>query len=196
MLIGHRSSNHPQQVDRRGPDLDVDDRTTHPSLFDPLHARFGFTVDVAASDRNHRVAPYFTRDTDGLAQSWGGHTVWCNPPYSNLGPWVAKAWREWFESQPTVVMLLPANRTEQAWWQDLVEPYRDRDDSPLRTEFLRGRQRFIRADRDDVGPNERPPFGCVLLIWGGPIDDDPERWGTPTAHQVAAPLTLDFGGAS
>lgn len=32
-------------------------------------------------------------------------------------------------------MLLPANRTEQGWWQRHVEP------------------------------NERPPFGCCLVIW-------------------------------
>jgi hypothetical protein len=32
-------------------------------------------------------------------------------------------------------------------------------------EFLRGRHRFIRAGSAQVGPNERPPFGCALLIW-------------------------------
>ena len=32
-------------------------------------------------------------------------------------------------------------------------------------EFLPGRMRFIAAGADDIGPNERPPFGCCLLIW-------------------------------
>jgi hypothetical protein len=29
--------------------------------------------------------------------------------------------------------------------------------------------RFIRAGALDVGPNERPPFGCCLLIWSSPV---------------------------
>lgn len=62
-------------------------------------------------------------------------------------------------------MLLPANRTEQSWWQLMVEPFRDRADSPLSTEFLKGRIRFLKPGQTAVGPNQRPPFGCVLLIW-------------------------------
>ena len=63
-------------------------------------------------------------------------------------------------------MLLPANRTEQGWWQDLVEPHlRDRR-SDFRVEFLRGRLRFINSGDTKIRPNQRPPFGCCLLIWG------------------------------
>lgn len=69
--------------------------------------------------------------------------MWCNPPYSNCGEWVEKAWAE--QEAELVVMLLPANRTEQKWWQEMVEPFRDRPDSPLRTEFIAGRIRFITA---------------------------------------------------
>ncbi len=66
-------------------------------------------------------------------------------------------------------MLVPANRTEQAWWQDLVEPYRDGRDQRynFHVEFLRGRLRFIEPGDTEVRPNARPPFGCCLLIWGG-----------------------------
>lgn len=163
-LIGFRSANHPQQREKRGTAQDVDDRATHPSLFDPLHQRFGFTLDVAASARNTKCPRYFDRATNGLLQPWAGETVWCNPPYSAIAPWVRKAWDE-HGTADTIVMLLPANRTEQGWWMDLVEPYRDQPGSPLTVEFLRGRLRFIRADRDEIGPNERPPFGCCLLIW-------------------------------
>jgi hypothetical protein len=35
-----------------------------------------------------------------------------------------------------IVMLLPANRTEQGWWQKHIEPFRDRAMSRLTTEFL------------------------------------------------------------
>lgn len=116
MLIGYRSSNHPQQVVKRGPDDLVDDRATHPDFF------------------------------------------------AGIGPWVAKAWEEW-ERARGIVLLLPANRTEQNWWHEAVEPFRDRAHSPLSVEFLKGRTRFLRPGQDAIGPKERPPFGCCLLIW-------------------------------
>ena len=163
-LVGYRPNNHPQQVSRRGANPEVDDRATAPEVFEPLHDRFGFTLDVAASPHNAKCDRYYTPEQDGLIQSWAGETVWCNPPYSDIAPWVTKAWQEAPDTHGAV-LLLPANRTEQAWWQDMVEPYRDRPDSDLRVEFLRGRMRFIRRGQDAIGPNERPPFGCCLLIW-------------------------------
>ena len=166
-LVGFKAKNHRQQTGRRGALSSVDDRETAPENFAVWHKRFRFTVDVAAALHNAKLERYFDCGDDGLAQSWNGHRVWCNPPYSDIGPWVAKAWAE-HEGAELIVMLLPANRTEQGWWQELVEPFRDRPDSPLRVEFLRGRLRFIQAGRSEVGPNERPPFGCCLLIWGEP----------------------------
>jgi len=162
-LIGFRSRNHPQQQAKAGAVRDVDDRATTPEVFDPLDARFRFTIDVAAAAHNTKCQRFYSVLDDGLAQDWTGERVWCNPPYSSIAPWIEKAWAS--PGAELVVMLLPANRTEQAWWRDLVEPWRDRPGSVLRTEFLPGRLRFIAAGRDHVGPNERPPFGCVLLIW-------------------------------
>lgn len=40
-------------------------------LFDELDAEFHFTLDVAASDENHKCARYFTQNDDGLRQNWG-----------------------------------------------------------------------------------------------------------------------------
>lgn len=175
-LVKFRAQNHPQQVGVVGAKDSVDDRGTDPELFAELDARFGFTLDVAAGAHNAKCDRYFDLEADGLVQSWQRERVWCNPPYSSIEPWVRKAWDEWHpwdqDTGPTgpgadlIVMLLPANRTEQGWWQDHVEPYRDRSD--LRVEFLRGRRRFVRADSTEIGPNERPPFGVCLLIWGDP----------------------------
>jgi len=180
-LVGFKGKNHPQQIDKRGTLDNVDDRGTPPELFDPLNERFRFTVDVAAAPHNAKCERYYTREQDGCAQSWAGERVWCNPPYNaiDLAAFTEKAWREWPTSPfstphgpnpdraELIVMLVPANRPEQAWWQDYVEPYRDRPGSPLRVEFLRDRRRFIRHDKGHtkVMPNERPPFGVALLIW-------------------------------
>lgn len=161
-LVGYVAKNHPRQV----PSDEVDDRAITDGDFAPLHQRFGFTVDAAASVDNAKLPHFWTRHSDALAQSWRGERVWCNPPYSNIRPWVEKADQEWRLGSELIVMLLPANRTEQRWWQDIVEP-KLRDRSPyFRAEFQPGRMRFIRP-RAVVGPKgDRPPFGCCLLIWG------------------------------
>jgi len=172
-LVGFRARNHRQQtIGGLRPNHAGDDRATTPETFNPLNELFRFTVDVAASEHNTKVPEHwFGIHDDGLSQPWGGERVWCNPPYSNLTPWLEKAWME-FEDDPVgdefaelIVMLVPANRTEQKWWQEYVEPYRDQPNSPLRVKFLPGRIRFIAAGKTEVGPNERPPFGCCLLIW-------------------------------
>lgn len=167
-VVGYKARNHPQQVASHGARPDVDDRATPPEVFAPLHDRFRFTVDAAASAANAKLPRFWTEADDGLAKTWAGERVWCNPPYSfpNLPAWVTKAWREWRQPERPglVVMLLPANRTEQQWWQELVEPYRDLPGSDLHCEFLPGRIRFLTPGQDAVGPDERPPFGCCLLI--------------------------------
>jgi phage N-6-adenine-methyltransferase len=168
----------------------VDDRRTPRSLFDPVHARFRFTIDVAASSDNAMLPRYYDRlglgaanghssHETGLTASWKNERVWCNPPYSSICDWVHKAFfetRDW--GCPLVVMLLPADRTEQPWWQEYVEPYRDGRDSPphITTEFIAKRVKFgLPPEHPDAdkglangkkgGGYRYPPFGCVLVIF-------------------------------
>lgn len=164
-LVGFKGQNHPQQVGRRGAKPEVDNLATTPEMFAPLHERFNFTLDVAALPHNAKLERFYTPDDDGLARSWAYERVWCNPPYSDIDSWVKKAWWEYQIGVELIVMLLPANRCEQGWWQRGIEPYRDRGQG-LRVEFLPGRPRFIKHGFDRVEPNQRPPFGCVLCIWG------------------------------
>ena len=176
-LVGFKAQNHTQQTRKRGPRPEVDDWATTPEVFGPLHERFRFTVDAAAQPHNAKLPRFWTPEQNGLAQSWAGERVWCNPPYSSIEPWVVKAHAEYAEYDKTwdwraetnrgpslIVMLLPANRTEQGWWQRHVEP--QRRVGHLCVEFLPGRMRFIKAGATEVGPNERPRFGVCLLIWG------------------------------
>ncbi len=163
MLVGFKSQNHPQQTRYAGSNPDVDDRALPTEEFAKLDERFKFSIDVAASAENTKCERYCTAQVSGLEWSWKGERVYCNPPYSDILPWIRKAWAE--PEAEIVVMLLPANRTEQKWWQLGIEPYRDRAGSVLRVEFMSGRIRFLKPGQIVIGPNERPPFGSVLCVW-------------------------------
>ena len=54
---------------------------TPQAFFDELNKEFTFTLDPCATPQNAKCARYFTKEIDGLAQSWRGETVFCNPPY-------------------------------------------------------------------------------------------------------------------
>ena len=61
-------------------------------------------------------------------------------------------------------MLIPATRTEQAWWQRLIEPNRREFGGCIESHFLPGRTEFARPGSNGVG-QAGTPFGTVLLIW-------------------------------
>lgn len=199
-MVGFKAQNHRQQTAKRGADDKTDDRGTKWDYIHSLEARPGwgpFDLDVAAAPHNAKAPKFYTREDDGLTQPWriadvaGEYNVWCNPPYSDCGAWVRKAWDEWNGPYPPhlIAMLLPANRPEQNWWQEHVEPFRDRPASPLRVEFLKGRMRFdMPPEWEKPEKGDRPPFGCALLIWKAtwpPIDlrSRPTPAPTPEADQ-------------
>lgn len=164
MIAGRAALNHPQQTARRGALDVVDDRRTPPELLAECAELAGveaFDLDAAASADNAKAPHWHDLAADGLAQSWFGR-VWCNPPYSNAGRWVAKA----IDEAPrcaVIAMLLPANRTEQRWWAELVEPRRRSGDLPVY--FLTGRRRFDRPGWTIPAKGDRPPFGLCLVVW-------------------------------
>jgi len=86
------------------------------SIFAPLDKEFGFTLDVAASEDNHKCARYLTEDDNALLKSWAGETCWLNPPYKQVGVWVKKAFLE-SRNGATVICLVQA-RTNTNWWHN------------------------------------------------------------------------------
>ena len=68
---------------------------TPQAFFDKLNDEFHFTLDPCATPQNAKCAHYFTKENDGLIQSWQGERVFCNPPYGReIGKWVEKACNE------------------------------------------------------------------------------------------------------
>ena len=142
-------------VSRTGymPAASRDDWETPQPLFDELHAEFGFTLDVAASDHNAKLPTYYTEIGNGLEQPWDG-VCWCNPPYGReLPKWVEKAVFAQ-EQGATVVMLVPA-RTDTRWWHDLVIPHAE-------VRFIRGRIVF-------TGAQHNAPFPSAILVFRGGV---------------------------
>ena len=124
-----------------------------------------YDLDVAACEESHHADEWFDLQTNGLKTRWHGN-VWCNPPYSDIEPWVRKALKTCGPKPEalSVSMLLPASRTEQPWWQKHIEPLRDRDER-ISTHFLPGRTRFgMPGNPKGIGVGS-PPFACVLVIF-------------------------------
>lgn len=124
---------------------------TPQDFFDKLNDEFHFTLDAAASPDNAKCANYFTEEQDGLAQSWEGHTVWCNPPYCRkTGLWVKKAYEEHQRTGCTVVMLLPS-RTDVRWFHDYIL-------GKAEIRFIKGRLKF-------GGNKNSAPFPSIVVIY-------------------------------
>lgn len=90
---------------------------TPQAFFDELNKEFDFTLDPCATPQNAKCARYFTKEIDGLAQSWRGEVVFCNPPYGrDISKWVAKAYAETLSGGAKLVVLLIPARTDTAYF--------------------------------------------------------------------------------
>ena len=52
---------------------------TPKDFFKELDNEFNFTLDPCATDENHKCSTYFTKEQDGLKQSWGGVQSFLQP---------------------------------------------------------------------------------------------------------------------
>lgn len=98
----------------------TDDWATPQSFFNRLDNEFNFTLDPCANELNAKCPKFFTKDDDGLIQSWAGERVFMNPPYGRvIGDWVRKAYEEAQNDNTVVVALIPA-RTDTKYWHEYV----------------------------------------------------------------------------
>jgi site-specific DNA-methyltransferase (adenine-specific) len=130
-----------------------DDWETPQSFFDELDREFHFTLDPCATAENSKCTRFFTETDDGLLQSWGGETVFCNPPYGrdSTGKWMKKAYEESQKPMTTVVCLVPA-RTDTKWFHDYVL-------GKAEIRFVKGRLKF-------GGSGQSAPFPSMIVVYG------------------------------
>lgn len=145
-------------------------------LFDELDREFNFNLDPCATDENHMCPEYFTREQDGLEQNWGGRTVWCNPPYSQIKQWVRKCYYEGHKPNTVVVLLVPS-RTDTQWFQNYVLHRAE-----LR--FINGRLRFN-------GSNNNAPFPSALVIFRGAVEKECMQKSKINMQQITIGEFLD-----
>lgn len=130
---------------------------TPQAFFDELNKEFNFTLDPCATPQNAKCARYFTKEIDGLSQSWRDEIVFCNPPYGrDLSKWVAKAYTETLSGGATlVVMLIPA-RTDTSYFHDYI--YKKHE-----VRFIRGRLHFNESKC-------AAPFPSMVVVMRGQND--------------------------
>lgn len=126
------------------------------TLFAALDAEFHFDLDPCATPGNAKCRDFYTIETDGLTQNWGGRKVFCNPPYGReIGRWVRKCYEE-SQRGATVVMLIPA-RTDTAWFHDYIY-------GKAEIRFIRGRLHFNES-------TSGAPFPSMIVIFKRKSDD-------------------------
>jgi phage N-6-adenine-methyltransferase len=99
-----------------------DEWGTPPAYFAKLNRRYGFTLDPCATADNAKCVLFFTKEQNGLAQDWGRHRVFCNPPYREIRKWARKCF-EASQGGALVVLLVPV-RTDTRWFHDWVHSVR------------------------------------------------------------------------
>ena len=119
-------------------------------FFEKLNSEFSFTLDPCSTHENAKCIKHFTRDDDGLSQSWNDETVFMNPPYGReISKWMKKAFDSCNQSGATVVCLVPS-RTDTKWWHEYA---------------IHGEIRFIKGRLKFGGCKDNAPFPSALVIF-------------------------------
>jgi len=126
--------------------------STPVEVYDALNAEFAFDYDPCPIDDATRIM-----ENDGLAGSWAGRRVFCNPPYGpGIGKWLYKA------PEAFVAVYLVPSRTDTKWWHD----YALKADE---IRFIRGRLKFGEAI------NAAPFPSAILIFWGSSLRNKLKR---------------------
>ena len=132
-------------------------------LFDELDYKYDFTLDPCCMRTTAKCDKFFTKEDDGLAQSWEGHTVFMNPPYGrDISKWIEKAYNESLKPDTRVVVLIPARTDTQYFHDYCVKGH---------VKFIKGRLKFnkwkwIDGDYLPWMDDNSAPFPSMLVFFG------------------------------
>lgn len=144
---------------------------TPDDFYQKLNEVWNFTLDPAAMDDTAKCSKYYTPETDGLAHSWEGETVWCNPPYGReISKWFKKMEEE-FRTNGTTIVALPPARTDTRYFHDYVQG------SATAICFVKGRLKFDNRSlpswtEDGSHKKSGAPFPSMLVIYDNNLTDE------------------------
>jgi hypothetical protein len=80
------------------------------------------TLDVActSTDCATERGLHYDHGHDSLATPWPLLPVWCNPPYSRIGPW-AERWHEHAQTGQRGLLLIPLGSVTSGYWREWID---------------------------------------------------------------------------
>lgn len=160
----------------------------------------GITLDVCASKKNAKCRRYFTKEQDGLAQSWQGHVWFCNPEFEAFEIWTWKCVREAHLGAPGVALVTAKPDTQ--WFRQATEIQRA---GRLRASYFHQESRvwWLRYAELRVGiyhhdqrlvfdeheQDDSAPFPSTALIYLPNGWRPPSRFGKDAYMEGRPPLT-------
>lgn len=150
---------------------------TPPQVFNNLHKEFVFLADTACTYENKLCPVGFTEHNDSLLGApWldrlkdsytyiGGNSyVWCNPPYSNISPWIDKAIEAQRDGLGTVMLL--NQDTSVGWFYKALQYVSEiRFITGSEKEgggFAGGRLAFLDENGKPASGNNKPQFILIF----------------------------------
>jgi site-specific DNA-methyltransferase (adenine-specific) len=131
-------------------------------VFNALDREFGFTVDVCAEPRTAKCRRFYTEQDDALSFPWSQEIAFCNPPYSNIGPWMHQALSS-ILCGTTTVMLLPANRFAAKYWTEFAYQAAEWRIYEQRIKFIDPytRENWIETAKTCTAKHSLAPWACT-----------------------------------
>ena len=126
-------------------------------IWDQLSKEFNFTVDLCASDQNHLLPKYYTKENNALLQNWDNEIGYCHPIFDvNIPKFIAKA----FKHNCTVVFLLPSSTNSKYFHNYLWDNKNHKVKKNVEIRFLEmtNRKNGYKFLTDD---NKEPEFGYL-----------------------------------
>jgi len=123
---------------------------------------FEFDLDVAALEKTKKAKKCYSLDErgeDSLLLPWSRWN-WCNPPFSNITPFVLKAMDEAILGRSTA-MIMP-NSPEVFYVRSAKKHADTIIEMPFRLKFLKpSGEKFL----DKKGKEQSPQFSCLVAIF-------------------------------